>query len=304
MQTRIENRYSQVAVAALIVAAGALILLPTLAAAQEAVPGADDNTPEQTAGTEDQGFLFWSDASLSLLPWGTGFAVDPDEQSTITFEYAHESQIGDIFLFVDYNKFLHTDGDDTTWYAEIGPRFSLGKFFDTDLSRALFKKSLFEIKDVLFATQYERGEDPDVAEAVLLGVGFDLDVREAGLLGGLGKFNFVQLNFYGRNEMVEGAESGFRDAQITMVASYPFMIGKRPWLADGYFDWVVGFGDEDWSYHINPQVTTDLGAARNNPGKLFVGIELDFWWNKYQIPSSAGFDTDQAAISLLVKYHL
>ena len=32
---------------------------------------------------------------------------------------------------------------------------------------AATKRSLFEIKDVLIATQYERGEDPDVAEAAL-----------------------------------------------------------------------------------------------------------------------------------------
>jgi nucleoside-specific outer membrane channel protein Tsx len=67
---------------------------------------------------------------------------------------------------------------------------------------------------------------------------------------------------------------------------------------------VLGFGDEDWSYHINPQVTWDVGAGRGNPGRLLVGLELDFWWNKYQIPSSSVFDTDQNALSLLVKYHL
>ena len=157
---------------------------------------------------------------------------------------------------------------------------------------------------MLFATQYERGEDPDVAEAVLLGVGFDLDVRELGVLGGLARFNYVQLNFYGRAEMVEGVQSGFRDAQITMVASYPFTIGNVQLLADGYFDWVLGFGNEDWSFHINPPLTVDLGARRDNPGKFFAGIELDLWWNKYQIPSSSAFDTDQAAISLMFKYHL
>jgi nucleoside-specific outer membrane channel protein Tsx len=280
-----------------VAAVAALAIVPIGGGAQEAPPPA-------AAPADEAGFFVWTDTSLSLLPWGDGFEVDPSEQTTFTFEHAHESSIGDMFLFVDYTKFLHQDGDDTTWYAEIGPRFSLGKFFDKDLSRTLFKQSLFEIKDVLFATQYERGEDPDVAEAVLLGVGFDLDVREAGLLGGLTKFNYVQLNFYGRAEMVQGVESGFRDAQITMVASYPFKIGNAQMLADGYFDWVLGFGDEDWSYHINPQVTWDVGAGRGKPGKLLVGLELDLWWNKYQIPSSSAFDTDQNALSLLVKYHL
>ena len=294
------NRFESTGNLAVGVALVLSLVGPEPALAQESTPADGGAAP----ASADEPAFFWTDTSLSLLPYGSGFAVDPSEQSTFTFEHAHESKIGDTFVFIDYTHFRDTDGDDTTWYGEFGPRFSLGKILDKDLSHVLFRRSLFEIKDVLFATQYERGEDPDVAEAVLLGVGFDLDVRELGVLGGLAKFNYVQLNFYGRAEMVEGVQSGFRDGQITMVASYPFSIGNMQLLADGYFDWVLGFGNEDWSYHINPQLTIDLGARRNNPGKLFVGLELDLWWNKYQIPDSAGFDTNQSALSLMIKYHL
>ena len=266
---------------------------------------AQETAPQEApAGVDDPGFLFWTDTSLTLLPYGDGFVVDPSEQSTLTLEHAHESTIGDLFLFVDFVKFHGTSADDATWYGEFAPRFSLGKILDKDFSHTLFPHSLFEIKDVLLAATYERGEDPDVAEAVLLGVGLDLDVRATGLLGGLGKFNYVQLNFYGRAELIEGAESGFRDAQITMVASRSFAIGKYQFLADGYFDWVLGIGSEGWNFHLNPQLTMDLGAVRNKPGKLFVGLEVDLWWNKYQIPNSPVFDTNQSAVSLLLKYHL
>ena len=270
------------------------------------------DTPETTAAetadtaeSADPGFIIWADNSISLLPYGHGFEVDLDEQSTFTFEHAHASKIGDMFMFVDFTEFHGAPSgfDNSTWYGEIGPRFSFSKMLGKDLSHTFFKKSLFEFKDVLLAMQYERGEDADVAEAFLLGVGFDLDVREAGILGGLGKFNYVQLNFYGRAEMTEGTESGFQDMQVTMVASYPFQIGRAQFLLDGYFDWVVGFGSEDWSYHLNPQLTMDVGAFWNHPKKLYAGVEVDFWWQKYQIPDSAVFDTDQAAVSLLVKYH-
>ena len=44
---------------------------------------------------------------------------------------------------------------------------SLGKTLSRDLSFALYRKSIFVIKDVLIAAQYERGEDAVVAEAVL-----------------------------------------------------------------------------------------------------------------------------------------
>jgi nucleoside-specific outer membrane channel protein Tsx len=275
-----------------------LIISPALAAAQEAAP---------TEGTEapaaDPGPFLWTDWSISLLPYGDGYVVDPDEQSTLTLEHAHASKIGDLFTFVDFTKFHGQAADDTTWYGEFGPRFSFGKILGEDLSYTLFRRSLFEIKDVLVATQYERGEDPDVAEAVLVGVGLDLDVREAGLLGGLGKFNYVQLNFYGRAELTEDAEGGISDMQITMVAAYPFEIGGYQFLADGYFDWVLGLGDEGWNFHLNPQLLMDLGAVWTEPRKLYAGLEVDLWWNKYQIPNSSAFDTNQTAVSLLVKYH-
>jgi nucleoside-specific outer membrane channel protein Tsx len=47
----------------------------------------------------------------------------------------------------------------------------------------------------------------------------------------------------------------------------------------------------------------DVGNSWDKPGKFYAGVELDFWWNKYQIPDSSAFDTNQAAISLMLKYH-
>jgi len=280
-----------------------MVLAPSFAHAQDP---AGDEQAASPAAAEPSGFFLWTDTSVSVLPYGYGFEVDPREQSTLTIEHAHASKIGDFFGFVDFTKFHGApSGSDTeTWYGELGPRLSFGKLSGNDISFHLFSKSAFEVKDVLLALQYERGEDPDVAEAALVGIGFDLDLRENGFLGGLGKFNYVQLNFYGRAELTEGTRSGFRDMQVTMVASYPFKVGQSDWLLDGYFDWVVGFGSEEWSYHLNPQLTMDLGAAVwDVPRKLYAGVEIDLWWNKYQIPDSSAFNTNQAAVSLLLKYH-
>jgi nucleoside-specific outer membrane channel protein Tsx len=259
----------------------------------------------QTEAPGKKSFFLWTDNSITVLPYGGDFEVDPQEQSTVTFEHVHASSIGDLFMFVDMTKFhgVH-GGDDDTWYGEISPRLSFSKIFDKDLSfKILGDSSLFEFKDVLFAMQYERGEDPDVAEAVLMGVGFDLDVREAGLLGPLGKFNYLQLNLYARAEKTEGVKHGFRDMQVTVAGAYPFNIGSAKFLVDGYFDWVLGLGSEEWSYHLNPQLKLDVGNFWNNPNKLYAGVEVDLWWNKYQIPDSSNFETDQQAASFLVKYH-
>ncbi len=147
----------------------------------------------------DQGWFNWTDDSISFLPYGGGFEVDPGEQSTFTFEHVQNSKIGDLFFFSDLTYF-HDSGvsDDSTWYAEISPRLSLGKVFDTDLSWTPIRPSLFAVKDVLIATQYERGSNPDEAQAALVGIGFDLDARDIGFEGPLSKFDYVQLNVYVR----------------------------------------------------------------------------------------------------------
>jgi nucleoside-specific outer membrane channel protein Tsx len=255
--------------------------------ADDAVPAALKAAPE-----ESKPFIFWSDNSLTLLPYGWGFEVDPDEQSTFTFEHAHGSKIGDLFIFVDAIKFhgARVGVDDSTWYGEISPRLSLGKTLGRDLSSTL-------VKDVLIAATYERGEDADVSEAALIGVGFDFDAEKAG-------FKYAQVNVYGRNELTEGARGGMHDVQVTVVAARPFSIGKAQFLVDGYFDWVLGLGSEGWNYHLNPQVSLDVGNLWGAPDKFFAGVEVDLWWNKYQIPNSPAFDTNQSAVSLMLKYHL
>jgi nucleoside-specific outer membrane channel protein Tsx len=103
--------------------------------------------------------------------------------------------------------------------------------------------------------------------------------------------------------LTAGVQHGFRDMQITTVGSYPFKAGRASCLIDGYFDWVLGIGSEDWSFHFNPQITVDVGEFWNAPKKLYAGVEVDLWLNKYQIPDSSAFDTNQTAISLMAKYH-
>ena len=80
---------------------------------------------------------------------------------------------------------------------------------------------------------------------------------------------------------------------LTVLAGFP----------DGYFDWVLGLGSEGWNFHFNPQVKLDVGKFWEAPKKFYMGVEIDWWLNKYQIPNSPFFDTNQQAISLMAKYH-
>lgn len=94
-----------------------------------------------------------------------------------------------------------------------------------------------------------------------------------------------------------------------------FPVGKSDILFDGYIDWVVNDKKNSntelkKNFHFNPQIKYDLGKALDyTPGKLYVGIEYDYWSNKYGI-EDGGFvsenfvgPTDQNTFSAIVKAH-
>ena len=237
--------------------------------------------------------LQWQDNSLTYLN-GIDFKVDPPRQQTVTFEHASGWSFGDLFIFVDGIKYnteaTNGAGDGHTFYGEITPRLSFGKISGADLSFG-------PIKDVLLAATYEFGED-DV-DAYLLGPAVDLDIPG---------FDFFQLNTYYREP--DGKRDGSGVWQITPAWSYTIPIGNSDLVIDGFMDWVV---DNDDSYHanlhFNPQVKYDLAKAMGWGKRFYVGVEYDYWSDKYGIDDDSylGDDilggTDQSAISLLLKGH-
>jgi nucleoside-specific outer membrane channel protein Tsx len=237
--------------------------------------------------------LQWQDNSLTYLN-GIDFKVDPPKQQTVTFEHASGWSFGDLFIFVDGIKYnteaTNGAGDGHTFYGEISPRLSLGKISGADLSFG-------PIKDVLLAATYEFGED-DV-DSYLLGPAVDLDIPG---------FDYFQLNTYLRT--TDGRRDGDNVWQITPVWSYTIPVGDSDLVIDGFMDWVV---DNDDSYHanlhFNPQIKYDLAKAMGWGKRFYVGVEYDYWSDKYGIDDD-GFvgseilgGTDQSAISLLAKAH-
>ena len=237
--------------------------------------------------------LQWQDNSLTYLN-GIDFKVDPPKQQTVTFEHASGWSFGDLFIFVDGIKYnteaANGAGDGHTFYGEISPRLSLGKISGADLSFG-------PIKDVLLAATYEFGED-DV-ESYLLGPAVDLNIPG---------FDYFQLNTYLRT--TDGRRDGDNVWQITPVWSYTIPVGDSDLVIDGFMDWVV---DNDDSYHanlhFNPQIKYDLAKAMGWGKRFYVGVEYDYWSDKYGIDDN-GFvgseilgGTDQSAISLLAKAH-
>ena len=257
------------------------------------------------AAAADKKLMLWMDNSITGLAGG-GFEVDDGDQFTGTFEHASGWSFGDLFLFWDYTKFNHANGaDNTTWYGEITPRFSIGKILNKDLSFSIFGQDLVVWKDTLLAVSYERGRRAKNTETLLLGLGFDLDLSALGVFGD--RFNYFQVNFFARNELNccagDNPDGGFDDLQITVSASYPIEIGKTKFLIDGFFDFVAGYGPQEQNFHFVPQIKLDIGNFWGKPEALYAGVEIDYWINKFGLEGSDTFDTDQLAISGIVKFH-
>ncbi|MFL9811953.1 hypothetical protein D7241_01710 [Stutzerimonas sp. VN223-3] len=250
-----------------------------------------------------EGMLQWQNNSLTYL-YGKDFKVDAGEiQQTVTFEHASGWSWGDMFLFVD-NKWYNglTGNDGHTYYGEFSPRLSLGKITGQEMSFG-------PIKDVLLAATYERGESTDGVpnQNYLLGPAVDLAVP------GFDRFNINV--YYRKPDGTTGKPSG--QWQITPTWAMTIPVGKSDILFDGFIDWVVNDAGSERrgdfvskNLHINPQIKYDLGKALDGePGKLYVGIEYDYWSDKYGI-EDGGFvsenfvgPTDQNTASLLVKAH-
>ncbi len=242
--------------------------------------------------------MHWQNNSLTYL-YGQDYKVDPDTQQTVTFEHASGWAWGDMFFFVDniwYNGVSGSDGH--TYYGEFSPRLSLSKISGSDLSFGV-------VKDVLVAATYERGEslaDGTPNQNYLLGPAVDLE---------LPGFDRFALNLYYRKpDGSTGKPSG--QWQVTPTWAMTFPLGKSDILFDGFIDWVVNDAGSksrgdfiSKNLHIVPQIKYDLGKALDyTPGKFYVGIEYDYWSNKYGLEDgSLPFKTDQSTFSAIVKAH-
>ena len=228
--------------------------------------------------------LQWQNNSISYL-YGDNYKVADEKQQTLTFEHASGWSVGDLFFFVDGTQFPDAGGDDTTYYGEFSPRLSFGKLTGAKLSAG-------PVTDVLLAATYEFGEGD--TKAYLIGPGFDLAIPG---------FDYFQVNVYRRHR--ESGADGDGLWQITPVWSYTLPVSNSDLVIDGFVDWVVG---NDGTYrnnlHFNPQIKYDLGKALNLSAKqLYVGVEYDYWKNKYGLEDTPAFETNQNTASLLVKLH-
>lgn len=213
----------------------------------------------------------------------SGFVHD-DKASIITLEHFDVWKYGDNFFFVDItNPDREGDGFATTekttggYYAEISPRLSFGKIFDTKLEFG-------PIVDLLFTSTLEIPSG-GVEQTYLYGLAADLKIP------GL---QFFQFNWYVRDAQSSALKTG---QQITLVWGAPFKIGNIDFMFEGFFDYAWGEnpkapGD---SYQDNivtaPRLLIDVGSLFSKSGVVQAGVEYQIWRNKFGID---GMDEDVA----------
>lgn len=190
--------------------------------------------------------------------------------SILTFQHASGHKYGKNFFFIDHSRSDTGSGFYGEWYST----FSLGAITGSDMSFGM-------VKDVglLAGLNLAPGSS---SMYTLPGVSLALD---------LPGFAFANLDITGYNNTKTNGTSGEESSyMLDFNWAYPFKAGGLSWSVEGHAEYIAGRDKkdgsgtlEDWIL-MQPQVRMDLGEALGNEaGNLFVGIEYQYWKNKYGV---------------------
>jgi nucleoside-specific outer membrane channel protein Tsx len=213
------------------------------------------------------------DGSLSYLH-GNNYKVEPDQQKTVTLEYVAAWDNWDMFMFVEEKQFSSSG---SSVYGEFSPRLKLLTMNDSSW-----------LKKISLATTFERGQNN--LKTDLYGLGFDFKVEG---------FNFLNTNIYLRDDRNKSGKA----YQVTTVWAYPFSIVEVPIVFDGFIDWIISSTETHESFHFGPQIKIDMKKWLNTSHQWYLGIEYDYWADKFGIENSDLRDSQQNTFSLLAKWH-
>ena len=227
----------------------------------------------------------WRDFSGAYVA-GSGFTLDPDQQQTLSFEYASGYRWGDTFTYLD-TTFFRGDERSYSLFGETAARWSLT---DSDEGR-----SNRGVTDVLVAASLEFGSG--TVETFTLGPSVDLNVPG---------FDYLHLGLMRRESLTR---SGFNNSdgwQFVPTWSLTIPVGRSEWVIDGFAKWIFATDHSDYhpNFQFNPQIKYNIGKHLSVVNKrMYLGIEYYYWSNKYGVKSSPGVNSDQHAVSFLAKYH-
>jgi len=218
-------------------------------------------------------FLQWSNSEIQYLHGGNyqePFNPNDVSQSIITITNAHGWTYGRNFFFMDTLFTESGQSSQTNLYGEAYSTLSLSKISGLDLSYGIFK-------DFGLTGGINLGENMNSRRsgfrAWLYGITLDFN---------LPGFDYFNVDFL-RQRVTETADIG-TSWQITPVWKLPFEIAGTKWSFEGFADFIGKKGDRAARQALaQPQLRLDIGDLWGNRSHLYLGIEYQYWHNKYGI---------------------
>lgn len=199
----------------------------------------------------------WHMENLQLLR-GVEYEVGDRERTIITFEHANRWTYGDVFLFMDFTV---ADDGNRGLYGELTPRLSLSRVTGQDWRWG-------PVSDVLLAATYEFGDEG--LDRYVAGIAADLD---------LPGFTFARLHFFHRDDPGRDGTTW----QTTLAWNRPFTWGRQRFLAEGFADIAGAEGQGVANQLAVPRLLWNVPRANGEASPLYIGIEHQYWNNKFGI---------------------
>lgn len=221
----------------------------------------------------------WSDTEIQYLhgaEFREPFNSEDVTKDIITLQHASGYEWGRVFGFMDALQSNGRDEHASELYAEGYASLSLSK-----LSGATFSNAV--VRDINLTAGinygYKAYKGYGVNPRVLL-AGITIDFN----LPAFDFFNVDMLAYVDRGRF-DGRDNGCHAEtyQITPAWKMPFNIGKARFSFEGFTDFIGKHGNCERQILAQPQLRLDLGHYFNLENKLYMGVEYQYWHNKYGI---------------------
>lgn len=215
----------------------------------------------------------WSSTEVQYLH-GDGYRSPGNgrdvARSLFTVTHADGYALGRNFFFMDTLITERGEPGQINLYGEAYTYLSLSKLSGVDLSYGIFK-------DLDIAGGVNLGENMDSNKSgpriILYGAAVELN------LPGFSLFTIDIL----RHDELEPVQFG-SSWQFTPVWKFPFTVYGMKWSLEGFTDFITGKGHGTTRQVLaQPQLRLDLGDQWGYADKLYVGIEYQYWHNKFGI---------------------
>lgn len=216
----------------------------------------------------------WSSTELQGL-YGRGFLepFNPNDvaKRTVTLTNAAGFSWGSSYFFVDHLLSDGQDGHAREFYGEWYLNPSLSKLTGQD-----FKSGL--LRDISLTLGLNYGEKNTGANprVLLPGITFNFDAP------GFTFFDLSVLGYRDRGRFNGAATLCNTDTyQITPAWKLPFRVGRLSMSFEGFVDVIGAHGNCTRQVLSQPQLRLDVGDLFGHPNKAFVGMEYQYWHNKF-----------------------